>query len=404
VLAELRVLDCSDESGFLAGKILGDLGADVVKVEPPGGDRDGRRPPYLAGVVDPERSLSWLALNTSKRGITLDLERAAGRSAFRRLLAWADVLLDTFAPGTLDAWGFGWDTLHAEHPRLVRCAITPFGQTGPHAPFRARDLVVVAMGGNAAMTGDSDRPPLRCTMPTAYYHAAPEAVLGILMALHARAASGRGQQVDVSLQETQLSTLLGGPGIHGNVVPPPRRCGARTGGTRDVWPAGDGHVSFDLRGGAARVPALGALVAWMSETGDAPEWLRSQAWEHFDPNALDAAALDRLEAAFGAFFAARSMRELYAGALARRIPLAPCNDAREVLAQPQLRDRALFTTIEYPELGAAVEHPAFFAKASRAEIGLRRRAPRIGEDNDAVYREAGFTREEIEKLAAEGAL
>lgn len=404
MLAGLRILDLCDESGFLAGKILGDLGADVVKVEPPGGDRAGRRPPYLAGVADPERSLAWLALNTSKRGITLDLERAAGRSTFGRLLAWADVLLDTFAPGTLEAWGLGWDALHAAHPRLVRCAITPFGQTGPHAAFSGRDLVVVAMGGNAAMTGDPDRAPLRCTLPTAYLHAAPEAVLGILMALQARAASGRGQLVDVSMQETQLATLLGGPGIHANAPREPKRSGARTLRTREIWPARDGHVTFGLRGGAARVPGLRALVAWMQECGAAPDWLVAYEWERFSPATADAIEIERLEEAIGAFFAARTMRQLYDGALARRILLAPCNDAHAVLAQPQLRDRALFTTLEYPELGAAIEHPAFFAKTGRTPLGIRRRAPRIGEHNDAVYAEAGFTRDELEKLAAEGAI
>lgn len=404
MISSLRVLDLTDESGFLAGKILGDLGADVVKLEPPGGDRAGRRPPYLGGVADPQRSLSWLALNTSKRGITLDLERPAGRAAFGRLLAWADVLLDTFAPRTLEAWDLGWAALHARHPRLIRCAITPFGLTGPYAHFRARDLVVVAMGGNANMTGDPDRAPLRCTMPTAYYHAAPEAVLGILMALQARLATGTGQLVDVSMQEVQVGTLLGGPGMHGGAEHPPRRGGPRTGRTREIWPVCDGHVSFGLRGGAARIPGLRALVAWMEETDGAPAWLSAYPWERFAPNALDEDELERLEAAVGAFFASRTMRELYDGALARRILLAPCNDALEVLAQPQLRDRALFTTIDYPELGAAIEHPAFFARTSRGTIAIRRRAPRIGEHNDAFYAEAGLTREETEKLAAEGAL
>lgn len=404
MLAGLRVLDLCDESGALAGKILGDLGADVVKIEPPGGDLRARRPPYLAGVADPERSLAWLALHTSKRGIALDLERAAGRAAFDRLLAWADVLLDTAAPGAFEAWGLGWESMRAAHPRLVRCSITPFGRTGPYAGFRARDLVVVAMGGNAAMTGDPDRPPLRCTMPTAYYHAAPEAALGVVMALQAREATGRGQLVDVSLHETQLGTLLGGPGMHAAAPREPKRSGARTLGTREIWPTRDGHVSFGLRGGAARVPGLRALVAWMQECGAAPDWLVAYEWERFSPATADPIEIDRLEDAIGAFFAARTMRELYDGALARRILLAPCNDAREVLAQPQLRDRGLFTTIEYPELGASIEHPAFFAKAGRSAVGIRRRAPRIGEHTDAVLREAGFTADEIEKLRADGAI
>ena len=404
MLSSIRVLDLCDEAGFLAGKIFGDLGADVVKVEPPGGDLRSRRAPFLGGVRDPERSLAWLALNTSKRGITLDLESGAGRAVLQRLLDATDVLLDTFAPGTLEAWGLDADALARQYPRLVRCSITPFGQSGPHSQLRARDLVVVAMGGNASMTGDPDRPPLRCTLPTSYYHAAPEAVLGALMALQAREATGRGQRVDVSLHECQLGSLLGGPGIYGTAAYAPRRSGARTGRTREIWPARDGHVSFGLRGGAARVPGLRALVAWMAECDAAPEWLRNTDWDRFAPNALDADGLARLEEAFGAFFASRTMRELYEGALARRILLAPCNDAREILAHPQLRDRAFFTTLEYPEFGAAIEHPAFFAKASAPEVGIRRRAPRIGEHNDEVYRALGMEPEEIAKLAAQGVI
>jgi len=405
-MSSIRVLEICDESGVLAGKILGDLGADVVKVEAPGGDLDARRAPYLGGICDPERSLAWLALNTSKRGITLDPEPNAGRAVLHRLLDWADVLLETFAPGTLETWGLGWDAMHRQHPRLVRCAITPFGQTGPHSQLRARDLVVVAMGGNASMTGDPDRAPLRCTLPTSYYHAAPEAVLGVLMAVQARESSGRGQLVDVSLQECQLGTLLGGPGIHGSSPQSPQRSGARTGRTREIWPARDGHISFGLRGGPARVPGLRALVAWIVETEAAPDatpgWLRDTDWDRFSPNAQSAAELARLEAAFGEFFAARTMRELYEGALARRILLAPCNDAREILAHPQLRARELFTTIEYPEFGASIEHPAFFAKASGLSVGVRRRAPRIGEHNDEVYCALGLAREAIVKLVAGG--
>jgi crotonobetainyl-CoA:carnitine CoA-transferase CaiB-like acyl-CoA transferase len=313
VLSGLRVLDVTNESGFLAGKILGDLGADVVKVEPPGGDREGRRPPWLGGVADPERSLAWLALNTSKRGVTLDLRHPRGRDLFARLLDGADVLLDTFAPGELDELGLGWEAMRAAHPRLVRCAITPFGQSGPYAGYRASDLVVVAMGGCAATTGDPDRPPVRCTLPTSYYHAAPEAVFGVLCALHAREETGRGQLVDVSLHECQLGALLGAPALHGNAAHPPRRTGARTG-------------------------------------------------------------------------------------------LAASSDARAVLAHPQLRDRELFVTIAYPHLGAAIEHPAFFAKTRDGAVRVRRRAPRIGEHNEEVYGAAGFAPEEIAKLAAEGLL
>ncbi len=131
MLSGIRVLDLSDERGFLAGKILGDLGADVIKIEPTGGDLEGRRGPYLAGREDPERSLLWLALNTSKRGVTLNLEVDRGCSMFRELAGTADVVLETSAPGLLDERGICYESLRESRPRLIFCAITPFGQTGP---------------------------------------------------------------------------------------------------------------------------------------------------------------------------------------------------------------------------------------------------------------------------------
>jgi crotonobetainyl-CoA:carnitine CoA-transferase CaiB-like acyl-CoA transferase len=387
VLSGVRVLDLTDESGWLAGRILAELGADVVKAEAPGGDPARRRGPFLGGREDPERCLRWLALNASKRGIVLDLESDAGRDDFRSLVARADVLLETLPPGWLAARGLDSASLRALHPRLVHCSITPFGSEGPWSHFRASDLVVVAMGGNAALTGDADRAPLRCTLPSSSFHGAPEAALGVVMALHAREQTGRGERVDVSLQECQLGTLMGGPGqlvLRGRA---PRRSGPRTGRTREIWAAKDGCVSFGLRGGPARVPGLVALVGLMAESGMAPEWLRALDWSRFDPAALSEEEVARLETVFGEFFRSRTLRDLFGEALRRRILLAPCNDAAAVLAQEQLRARELFAAVEHPELGATLELPARFARTSPRAIGVRRRAPRVGEHSAEVARD-----------------
>ncbi len=404
MLSGYRVLDLSDERGWRAGKILGDLGADVIKVEPPGGDPGRQLGPFLGGRPNPEASLRWLAHNTSKRGVVLDLETAADRERYRTLARSADAVLETAAPGALDALGVGWQALSARDPELIYCAITPFGQTGPYASYRAHDLVVVAMGGNAACTGDPDRPPVRCSLPTAYYHAGPEAALGVAMALWARRRGGGGQLVDVSLHECQLQTLLSLPGqfaLHGR---PARRSGARTGRTREIWPAKDGYVTFGLRGGPARLPNLVATVEYMAECGMAPDWLVAYDWSRFDPAALAEEELERLEKAFGAFFRSRTMRELYDEALRRRILLAPCNDAREIVEQAQLRARELYVTLDYPELGASIEHPNFFAKASGGGIRIRRRAPRIGEHNAEVYGEIGVGADELAGLQSAGVI
>ena len=241
------------------------------------------------------------------------------------------------------------------------------------------------MGGNAGKTGDPDRAPLRCSMPTAYYHAAPEAALGVAMALCARARTGRGQIVDVSLHETQLQSLLSYPAQSPLHKTESRRTGPRTGTTREIWRAADGYVSFGLRGGATRVKNLIATVALMDECGAAPDWLRDYDWEHYNHNVLSDAEIAKLEGAFAAFFATRTMRELYEQALKRRILLAPCNDAREIFEHAQLRERELFTTVELPELGTSLELPDFFAKTEDRAIRIRGRAPRLGEHEAAVF-------------------
>ena len=401
MLDGIRVLDLSEEPGWLAGKILAELGADVVKLEPPGGD-PGRVGPFLGDIEAPERSLKWLALNTSKRGITLALRQPRGVELLRELVGHADVLLETGAPGSLEARGCGFPQLSLVNPRLVWCAITPFGQTGPWAQHRARDLVVVALGGNAAMTGDADRPPVRCSAPTSYLHAAPEAALGVVMALWAREECGRGQLVDVSRHECQLSTLLTGPGQHALQPRPRGRSGARLGATREIWKAKDGWITFGLRAGQARIPNLVATVEYMAEHDMAPGWLREYDWSSYNHNTVSPEEIERLEAAFGDFFASRSRRELYEQALKRRIMLAPCNDAREISEQPQLRFRELFQTLELPELGASIELPGFFAKSNRCRIGLRGPAPRVGQHNAEVYDEIGVGPERLRSLVAEG--
>jgi benzylsuccinate CoA-transferase BbsE subunit len=404
MLSDLRILDLCDERGFLAGKILGDLGADVIKVERPGGDASRDRGPFLGGTPERERSLPWLAFNTSKRGVTLDLERERGRQLFEALVATSDVVLESFEPGRLASWGLGFEALGRCRPGLIQCAITPFGQDGPYAEHRAHDLVVVAMGGNLAMTGNPERPPVRCSMPTSYFHVGPEAALGILMAVHARGASatGQGAFIDVSMQECQLASLITGPGQYALTQRKGPRSGARLGRTREIWRARDGWVSFGLRGGPSRIPNLIATVKYMQECGDAPDWLVAYDWQDYSPITASDEEIERIEEAFGAFFRGRSMRELYEQALARRILLAPCNDAREILEQPQLRDRGLFVTLEYPELGAAIEHPAFFGRSSEFDMSVRSRAPRIGEHNAEIFEALGVSGEDLSSLRKEG--
>ena len=385
MLSGYRVIETTDERGFLAGRILADLGAEVIKVEPPDGDVERRLGPFVDGKEDIERSIPWLAANVGKHSVTADLDNSDGRHRLLKLLGSADLLLDSHSPSFLESRGLGWKTLHDQFPRLVYCSITPFGRTGPYAEMTAHDLVAVAMGGNAWMTGDPDDAPLRCSSPTSYFHAGPEAVLGSLMALESRESTGAGTLVDVSIQECQLATLMTGAGQWGRGKTAPRRAGSRVSRTREIWAAADGWISFGLRGGQARTKNLVATVSYMKEENACPQWLADYDWSAFDHTKLEDDELTRFEKAFASFFQTKSRRELYETALERRIMLAPCNDAREILQHPQLASRDLFATVEYPHLGVSLEQPAFFARTASGKNEIRWRAPILGEHDSAAF-------------------
>jgi len=203
MLHPYRVLDLTDEKGLFCGKLFGDLGADVIKIERPGGDPGRNIGPFYHDEVDPEKSLFWWAFNNNKRGICLDIETADGQDAFKRLAQGADFLIESFAPGYLDKLGLGYPALERINPGLIMVSITPFGQTGPYKDYKATDIVAWAMGGQMYPWGDTDRPPIRISHHSqAYLHAASEAAVGALLALWHRQSTGKGQHVDVSIQES----------------------------------------------------------------------------------------------------------------------------------------------------------------------------------------------------------
>ena len=406
----LRVLDLTNEPGFLAGMLLAELGADVVKVEPPGGDPTRRRPPFWGGVADPEGSILWLALNGSKRGITLDLDRPAGRELLLRLAGRADAVLETDAPGTLATRGLGWDALQARNPRLILCSITPFGQSGPRAGWRGSDLTVIALSGNLHCTGDPDRAPLRCSLPVSYYHGGIEAAAGVAIALLARERTGLGQHVDVALQEAMLMPNMATASMALTTGNRGQRAGAffrqPKSVQREIWPCKDGWVSFALRGGPARMPGLVAMVAWMAEEGMASDRLRAMDWKAYNHNLLSQDEVDALSREFGDFFLTRTMTELFRAACDRNLMLAPANTAREIVASEQLAARRFFVDVEHPGRGP-LRLPGAFAVSTSTDpdgtaIAVRGPAPRLGEHTEAVLAEIDIDAARLERLRAEG--
>jgi benzylsuccinate CoA-transferase BbsE subunit len=404
-----RILDLTTEPGFLASKLLGDLGADVIKIEPPGGDPARRRGPFVGSTAHPERSVLWLALNTSKRGVTLNLDQARGRDLFQSLCREADAVIESAVPraaDSLEGRGLGYDTLSKTNPKLVVCSISPFGQRGPYSAYRGSDLTAMAMGGNMYPTGNPDRAPVRCSLPASYYHGGIEAAVGVVFALWGREASGSGQHVDVSLQEVMLIPNMTSP----TQFPLTGFKGGRVGGGfrggkavfQELWPCADGYVSFALRGGPARIPGIVAMVKYMDEHGMAPDALKNRDWSAYNHNLITQPEVDEIEGALGAFFRSKTMAELFAAACERNLMLAPANTAREIVASRQLAAREFFIDLEHPDLGVTLTLPGAFAKTNRGGIGIRRPAPRLGEHNAEVYGALGLDTTAQAALHAQG--
>jgi len=389
-LSGLRVLDLTDETGHLAGRILADLGAEVLKVEPPGGDPTRRRGPFIGGTPHPDAGVQWVARNLGKRSLVLDLDTPAGLARLHALAAEADVLLETCTPAARARLGLA--ALQARHPRLVVCAITPYGTSGPKAATRGSDLTALAASGNLFMTGDADRAPVRCSMPVTHYHGAAEAGLGVLFALWQRDRTGTGQQVDVALQELMLMSNMTHPAQAALQGYRGQRSGNfnRVGETiqQEIWPCQDGFVSFALRGGPARIPGLIAVTRYMDEHGMAPPVLKDRDWSKYNNNLLTQAQVDEIAAPFAAFFKTKTMQELYDAACTRRLMLAPANTEREILASRQLQARAYFTErAPAPGRRERLPLPARFAQFPLARVGEQ--APRLG-DADGFATTAPF--------------
>lgn len=408
LLEGVRVLDLTDDKGLLCGKLLADMGADVIVLEPPGGNAARNLGPFYRDRPGPETSLYWWAYNTNKRSAVLDLQQADGRALFRRLVQTADIVVESFAPGALDALGLGYSALQQLNPRLILASITGFGQTGPYKDYQAPDIVGSAMGGFTYLSGDADRHPVRVGLPQAYFHAAAEAVVGTMVAYYERQQSGLGQHVDVSMQTCVIGTLMNAspfPQLHGeNVTRGGIYLTSLGGKRRMVYPCKDGYLSFLAIGGVMGAHAMHELTAWMASENMAPDDFRAMDWDTWDVVAVMQAEdgqqqVDMVEAAVGAFFMAHTKEELYEGSIARRILLAPISDMRDIAENKQLADRGYFVDLAHDALGETIRYPGAFGKFSETPLQITRHAPHLGEHNQAIYGdELGLLPEEMMRL------
>jgi crotonobetainyl-CoA:carnitine CoA-transferase CaiB-like acyl-CoA transferase len=392
VLDGLRVLDLADASGYLCGRTLADLGADVVKLEPPGGEQGRWEPPFADDLPGSDRSLNWLAGNTNKRSVVCDLNTPAGQDLFTQLCNVADVIIESGS-------GLDYEALRTTNRGLIYVTITPFGGDGPQANLPAGDLEVTASSGSLWLAGEPGATPVRSTLAQSANWAGMYAAMGTLMAVLARdSQDGQGQHVDVSAQASMVTAishapifwdLLGeeqhrsGPFLTGRSV-----TGARF---RNIWPCRDGYVTFALYGGPAGRDSSRELVAWIdeeSQPGGAPRALKAVDWATFDPTRATQAEVDALEADIAPFIRGLTRDEFFARFMERNMLGYKVSTVEDILSDPQLEARQFWQEVQPPwAADGPFRFPGSFGLFDGQRPVVRRLAPSVGEHTCDVLRE-----------------
>jgi benzylsuccinate CoA-transferase BbsE subunit len=393
-LKGVRVLDLADNAVAYASRLLADLGAEVIRIEPP--RRRGTRADETARCAQS----FW---NVNKRAITLDLGSPDGQRLFGDLAAKSDVIIETFAPGTLASWGIGYETLRNRNSGIILISVTPYGQTGPCAKFHATDLTLLAAGGLLSLGGYPETGPVAVAGQQGYLAAAIFGAIATLKALLERESSNQGQWLDVSGQECiafALEDAIPEWYLSGNIR---KRTGdqAREAGT-GVYPCRDGYISM-VAGRLGTAKAFKTLVGWIAESGTpGGEELLDERWQDFkfrqSPHGIA-----RFAEVFGAFCASRSKQELYREGQERQIAIAPVNTVADVVTDPQLRANGYFHSLHDGGLDRDVTVPGPPYRLGRTPATLRSAAPLSGEHNRAVYvNELGLSEGDLRALASAG--
>ncbi len=379
MLAPYRVIDLTDSRAELATFMLAGHGADVIKVEPPTG----------ADSRSEEPNLWFHAYNRGKRSVVLDLDTEAGRATFFDLVATADFLFENAGPGAMEARGLGFEALRKIRPDLVYVAISPFGHDGPYADHLASDLTLSAMGGAMALNGDSDRRPVRITVPQTWHHAAAESVVGAMTAHQLRLATGEAQFVDTSVQAAVFWTGLQAMTAHAIQGRNIERNGTvlqlRV-NTPLVYPCADGEVCLVLSGST-----LQCVLRWMAEAGTvSAEWLAQEDWSSYELRYVSdeplTISIDELRTEATKFLRTKTKAELFTNGLSEGSTFAPVSTVADVLAMAQVASRDYWRDITLPD-GTTVRTPGPFIKASNSPIEWTRPAPLLGEHTNEVLGE-----------------
>jgi len=391
-LGDLRVLDLTGPIGLYCTKQLADLGAEVIKIEQPGGDPVRRIGPFYHDEIDPEKSLYWFHFNTSKKSITLNLQSIEGVEIMKRLVKTADVLVETYQPGYLDSMGLGYSILKEINPGLIMTSITPFGQPGPYKDFKASDLIGLAMGGFLFICGWEDEPPTRVGGSQAYNMASINACIATLTALYYRDMTGEGQYIDVSMQQCvahALQWVTQMYDLQGRIMARSGRLGVPLQECKDGWANMIALFDWDI------------FVEWLDSVGEASD-LSDAKYKQMDYQ-IRPEVRQHITEVTDAFTKAHDKRWLCEEGQKRHIIAIPCNNARDVVENPQLVERSFFVNVEHPELQDTLMYPGAPYRLGETPWRIAHRAPLIGEHNTDIYiEELGFTSDDLEVFKERG--
>ena len=410
MLNSCRVLDLTNERGMLCGQILGDLEADVIQIEPPGGSAVRKLGPFFEDQASPERSIYWWAYNRNKRGITLNLETSEGRELLLRLGERADFVIESENPGAMAALGLGYRDFAARNSKLIYVSITPFGQDGPKARYEDTDLIVMAAAGPLILYGDEDRSPIRMSVPQAYLHASADAAGAALIAYYDCLRSGEGQSIDVAaaqslglaMQSVMLAAPIGASDTRrmaGGVKMGPIRVPL-------VWRAKDGQISLVFLFGTALGPFTKRFVEHLFAIGACDKAMHDTDWIAYGDQLLSGRKpleeYERMKGVIANWVATQTKAEIFQLARDKGLLMAPVSTVADVLENPQFHDRGYWRELDHPELGRSFAYPGPFARFSQTPINYHRRPPLIGEHNAEVYAELGLTANQIAEYGRRG--
>jgi len=389
-LAGFQVLDLADEKACFCSKLLADIGAEVIKIERPGGDKSRWIGPFCGGRPHPEKSLFFWYSNIGKLGVTLDLESKAGRRIFLRLACRADAVIETFPIGYLASIGLDYEVLSKKNPGLILASATDFGQTGPHAEYKSCDTVASALGGQMYVCGTPDASPLKPYGLQSYYASSIFAAVGILLALHERRRSGRGQHIDISLQEAVAATLehvMVRYWYEGEVSG--RQGNLHWSNSACILPCKDGHILVTFN------REWETLVELLDSEGMTAD-LKEEKWQEQGYRRQHA---DHIVKVLAGWTRTHTAGELFELGQLMRFPWATICSPQDVFNSPQLRARNFFIPVKHAEAGTSFVYPSTPIKSSDSFWNVGKRAPLIGEHNAQVYGEQlGLSHKELAEL------